>query len=94
LPHPSHDSQLMSRLAIAITIPVTHTAKAENSTKSVKSVGTPTPPPFPPLCKAILTLRGIALRLMPDSRSITNYFALALVLWGAGFLQWGHSRRL
>jgi hypothetical protein len=42
----------------------------------------------------MLTRRGIALRLMPDSRSITNYFALALVLWGAGFLQWDYSRRL
>src|SRR5262245_29573249 len=35
-PHPSHDSQL-SRLAIAITIPVTHAAKAENSTRSIRS---------------------------------------------------------
>src|SRR5262245_1507521 len=39
LPHPSHDSQLMSRLAIAITIPVTHAVKTENSTRSVRSVG-------------------------------------------------------
>src|SRR5262245_22564113 len=43
LPHPSHDSQL-SRLAIAITIPVSHVAKAKNSTKSVRIVGIPTPP--------------------------------------------------
>src|SRR5262245_42420576 len=34
----------LSRLAIAITIPVTHTAKTENSTRSVRSVGIPTPP--------------------------------------------------
>ena len=40
---PSHDSQL-SKLAIAITIPVTHVAKTENSTRSVTSVGIPTPP--------------------------------------------------
>src|SRR5262245_57217682 len=50
--------------------------------------------PLPPCAASMLTRRGIALRLMPDSRSITNYFALALVLWGAGFLQWGYSRRL
>src|SRR5262245_16245507 len=35
LPHPSHDSQL-SRLAIAITIPVTHAAKTENSRRSLR----------------------------------------------------------
>jgi hypothetical protein len=39
---------------------------------------------LPPCAASMLTLRGIALRSMPDSRSITNYFALAPVLWGRG----------
>ena len=38
LPHPSHDSQV-SRLAIAITSPVTHAARTENSRRSPRSVG-------------------------------------------------------
>jgi hypothetical protein len=36
LPHPSHESQLMSRLAIAITIPVAHPAKHKNSRRSLR----------------------------------------------------------
>ena len=33
--HPSHDSQLMTRLAATITIPVMSTAKQENSRRSL-----------------------------------------------------------
>jgi hypothetical protein len=36
------------------------------------------------LLKAIMTSQGICLGLMPDSGAITNYFALARVLWGRG----------
>jgi hypothetical protein len=42
-PHPSRDCQL-SRLAIAITIPVTHTAKAENSRRSLRRKAMLAPP--------------------------------------------------
>jgi hypothetical protein len=44
--------------------------------------------------KAIMTSQGIALGLMPDSGAITNYFALAPVLWGRGLFAAGYSRRL
>src|SRR5262245_48183929 len=47
LPHPSHDSQL-SRLAIAITIPVTHAAKTENSRRSLRRKAILAPPSASP----------------------------------------------
>src|SRR5262249_17327961 len=63
----------MSRLAIAITIPVTHTVKQENSRRSPRSVGISRLPfDLPPLYRAILTFQGFGLRSMPDSRNITN----------------------
>jgi hypothetical protein len=62
------------RLAIAITSPVTHAAKQRNSTRSLRRIGIRASP-LPPLCHVILTFHDVALRLMPDSRAITNYFA-------------------
>jgi hypothetical protein len=41
----------LSRLATAITIPVMHGAKPENSTKSVKSISIVTPPRLTPLLR-------------------------------------------
>jgi len=70
----------MSRLATTITIPVMSTAKQEKSRRSLKRKRMLTPPPLPPLRMAILTLQGIALRSMPDSGTITKYFALAFPL--------------
>src|SRR5262249_1674007 len=78
-PH-RRDSQLMSRLATTITIPVMSTAKQEKSRRSLKRKRMLTPPPLPPLRMAILTLQGTALRSMPDSGTITKYFALAFPL--------------
>src|SRR5215510_9986634 len=58
---PSRHSQLMSRLATTITIPVMSTAKQEKSRRSPH-----------------LDIPRFGLRLMPDSGTITNYFAPAL----------------
>jgi len=42
--HPSHDSQLMTRLAATITIPVMSTAKQENSRRSLRRKRIRSPP--------------------------------------------------
>src|SRR5215469_17252748 len=73
--HPSEHEIQMSRLATTITIPVMRRAKQENSRRSLRSICILPPPlTFPP-CREIMTSRVLALGLMPDTGTITNYFA-------------------
>jgi hypothetical protein len=73
--HPSEHEIQMNRLATTITIPVTRRAKQENSRRSLRSINILPPPPYLPPCREIMTSRVIVLGLMPDTGTITNYFA-------------------
>ena len=75
-----HDIQ-MSRLATTITIPVMSTAKQENSTRSLRSICILPPPLTFPRAGVTMTSQVIALGLMPDTGTITNYFAQVRRLW-------------
>src|SRR5262249_59013494 len=69
-----HDSQ-MSRPATTTTIRVTSTPKQENSTRSLRSICILPPPLTFPRAGVTMTSQVIALGLMPDTGTITNYFA-------------------
>src|SRR5262249_39191132 len=74
---PSRHSQLMSRLATTITIPVMSTAKQEKSRRSLRRKRISSPPPLTSPMHGHLDIPRFGLRLMPDSGIITNYFTLA-----------------
>jgi hypothetical protein len=67
-------SEHLSRLAIAITSPVTHAAKQANSRRSLRRKGHASASPIPSLVQG--HVEGIRFRSSPESRSITKYFAL------------------
>src|SRR5262249_5644827 len=73
--HPSEHDIQMSRLATTITIPVMSTAKQENSTTSLRIIPIPPPPLTFPRAGVTMTSQAMALGLMPDTGTITNYFA-------------------